>query len=1007
MSERLLALLDEFGLSEYYAALAAENVTPEDLPLLSDGDLAALGLPLGPRRRLQNAVQTSQPVQERRNLTVLFCDMIDSTAIAAKLDPEDLRARYRGFHDICAQVIETEEGYVAQRFGDGVLAYFGFPKALEDAAIRAVRAGLEIVTRMAELDVPGGKVAVRVGVASGLTVVEKSNASGDEKAEIATGATLTMAARLQALAGPGEVMISDATRQLLRSNFELRSIGPTQLKGFPELEEVWQAIGLVTAPMTAPNSQPLLGRDRECAALLARLKACDEESSDAVLLEGEPGIGKSRLLQELRERAPPDVDVLTLHCARYRHKAALHAITDWLETIEGQTRLLNANSADAELLARILGKEPASETLDAAELQAEMLEALVRLLLPTRGRTGLLVVEDLHWADSETLDLLERLREESKAALMILASTRPQAERLPAGFDRIALAPLSAQDTQALIADQDRAAGLPESVRLKIVERAGGVPLFVEELTRAVVESPGVGEMAVPLTLQDTLMARLDRLSTGKLVAQICALIGHSFSMELLETCADMTVSVLKRGLAELIGANLLVAGPGGFNFRHGLVRDVAYGSLVRSERRKLHARVAEVLVKAFPQQVEAQPEQVADHFVQAQNFASAEPYWERAAELALSKAAPSTAIVYFGNALEALAREAATPERDDREVALRIRLNMPLTVMTGFASSETDANLAALAALFETRAPSEAVLQLLWSRSMAALVTADLVSARETSVQLARAATRAKVPNAVRLPDRMLGYVSMLEGELDQAEAHFEKVLDGYAPRAFDSILSGHPFDMLAATLSQHAILMALKNQPTAVDTDQAVALARLDAFQNPATAFQVLVHLTIARIELGDYEGVVPLLKLLRELVDSEQITPLYIEIWEGWLSARSGALDAGLAAMAAAEKRDTQYPLWVPRATLLRVELLVAAERRDEALELLAVCDSEIERLGHRYLRAEAMRMRALCHAQSGDGAVSAMLRAASKIAVDQGAVRFQLNAEADLRRLEFEP
>ena len=372
-----------------------------------------------------------------------------------------------------------------------------------------------------------------------------------------------------------------------------------------------------------------------------------------------------------------------------------------------------------------------------------------------------------------------------------------------------------------------------------------------------------------------------------------------------------------------------------------------------------------------------------------------------------MSQAAPISAISYCTRALDLLAAVPASAERDAREYNLRIRLNTPLTVTSGFASVHTEENLSRMAELFENTEPTEGALQLLWSRAMSALVRADLVTAKTTALHMRRATERVGLPNARRMPERILGYVAMLEGELDAAETYFGRVLADYAPERFDPILPGHPFDVLAATLSQRSILRALRDERDAVDEDQARALVRARALGSPATLFQVLVHLCLARFELGDHDEVLPLLRELREVVDRNEIAPLYTEIWEGWAKAHSGALDQGLEAMARAREHGTQYRLWRPNGEMLRAELLAGAGRHSEALAVLDECDADIAELGHHYLLAEAKRRRAASLIALGapEAETEALLREAVGIASRQNARRFELAARQDLTRLRL--
>ncbi len=870
-------------------------------------------------------------------------------------------------------------------------------------------------------------MSVRVGIASGLTVIEEAR-TGPGTHDVATGATLALAARLQVLAEPGQVLVSDATRPLLRNAFDLQHLGQKSLKGFAGTEAVWLAREPARPRRllagAGDSSTTLFGREAEAADLLAAWRDCLGGTGRAFILEGEAGIGKTRLVAKLCDAVLPDGDVLALECSSYRHGAAFHPVTDWVNAVTEHSQgpelgarlstLAGVSRETLPLLTAIMGQalEDSEQKADALERQNAIIEAVVELLSPQAGRARVLVFEDTHWADDATLEVLARLADRAREVpLLVVATTRPDVAQRDwsGGYRKVALGPLRPEATRDMITALSAPENLPETVKRTVAERSGGVPFFVEELTRAVVEARWGGDTtAVPITLQDTLMARLDRLASGKPVAQIGALLGRSFSFELLAACSDLPEARLKAGLSELVAGNLVQPAPGvggEYVFRHALVRDVAYGSLLHSSRVSLHGRAARIYETHFPELAKAQPERVAHHYGEAGEFRPAALHWERAAELAVSQAAPDSAIDYFNRAVALLKRLPDSAARNELEVRLRTRLNMPLTMTTGFASAATEENVSRMAELCSITEPSEGALQLLWSRCMAALVRADLVTAKTTALSMRGAVERARLPNVSRMPDRILGYVAMLEGDLDAADGHFERVLAGYAPEALDPILPGHPFDVLASSVSQRAILMALRDRPQAVDKDHSRALARARALDSPATLFQVLVHLCIAHFELGDVDRLRPLLSELREVVDRNQIAPLYIELWEGWLQAHDGDLDEGLARMARARKEGTQYPLWTPKALMLRAELLAEAHRHNDALRVLDTCDADILRLRHTYLVADAMRLRASCLGALGapEAEVTGLLGEATEIARRQGAWRFERIAQRTLQRL----
>ncbi|GGB10743.1 ATP-binding protein [Allosediminivita pacifica] len=1046
-SEALRRFLAGLGLEDYAEALGAERIEPEDLPLLSDEDLRSLGLPLGPRRRLQRALTEQPPAppvapqgpaaperpamsvpdQERRNLTILFCDMANSTSAAVALDPEDLRTRFRTFRAACTAAIEAEEGFAAHRLGDGIMAYFGYPAASEDAAICAVRAGHEIVARVGRLEAPGGRMSVRVGIATGLTVIEDFRDSMVERDEIATGATLALASRMQSMAEPGQVLLADTTRRLLRDQFALRSLGHQKLKGFSEPEEVWLSEGprAGTTPGQGPEHDRMVGRRAERDRLLKAWEACRAGVGGAIVIEGDAGVGKSRLLAEVAQAGRETGSLISLQCQRHRHGATLHPVTDWLEKaardVEGGLAALPGVTPEtAPLLGTLMGGEtglPPPPADDPRPLQDSILAAVTSLLSTpppdAAAPCRMVLVEDLHWADEATRTMLGRLVERvSDEPVLLVGTARPKSGySAPEGVETIGLSPLPPEATEALIARQTGAEALTPGLRRVIAERSGGVPLFAEELTRAMLESPANGS-EVPFTLQDTLMARLDRLGHGKPLAQLGALFGREFSHELLAACTDMDGETLQQGLAALTDSDLVAVSDNGgriYTFRHSLIRDVAYDSMLRTRRINLHRLVAGVIGERFPQLARSQPERQAHHYTEAGDFGQAVPHWEQAAELALTKGSSEAAAEYFGTALSLLERTPSSAQRTETEITLRVRLNMALTVTTGFSSAATEENLARLETLYDELKPDPAALQLLWSNAMSALVKSDLVRARSATLQLERLSRQASLPNATRLPDRLLGYISLLEGETEQAEAFFGRVFDGYAPDGPDPILQGHPFDVLAASLSQYAILKALRDDPAAVEDCQRRAMQRLESFDSPATTFQVLVHLCVARFEMEDHDRVPPLVAGLREVVDKNGIVPLYVEIWEGWLQARAGDLEGGLHAMEVAQTQRQQYGLWMPGCTLLRVRLLADAGRHDAALELLNRCDTEIARYRHAYLRPEALRRRALSRRAQGAPAIEVrdLLERAAGSARRQGMLRFERLAREALSGLRSAP
>ena len=1034
----LKAFLEKVGLLEHFNAFVSERIELRDLMQLSEAELITLGLPLGHRRRLQQAIGEIEqerlvPQMERRNLTVLFCDMVNSTAVASILDPEELHALYRAFRDSCVKAIEAEGGFVAHKLGDGLMAHFGFPHAMEDAAVRAVRAGLGIVSRVDAMTPVGDfEVDVRVGIASGMTVIENFGVRGITQDEAVTGATLALAARIQALAPPGGIVVSNITRRLLGDTFALDKMGERAIKGFPDKQSLW-LVKKIASPerdrrLETKKAKKLVDRVAELSVLLDAWQRCREGKGATIIVRGEAGIGKSRIITELMNRSAGTGDITILQCSRYAQGAAFQPIMDWLKAGADSRNIGGGNSSvrlpgvppeSAELLEpifNVINTGAASDDVT-LERQQEIIGILVDLLAPAAANptaaARLICVEDAQWVDEATLVVLNQLATRTVSSpLLLVITSRPDMDRLPEGpgVRCLSLGPLSTESTRALVKLQSRAEDLAEPLIGNIVQRSSGIPLFIEELTRSVLESSDGHRLNVPISLQDTLMARLDRLKAGKHVAQIAAVLGSRFSWDVLTTCAGLPKSALRKGLNELLGASLVERiSETEYAFRHALLRDAAYLSLLRAHRIEFHRKVADVLEVEFPDIVTNSPEILAHHWTEAGEIDAALRYWERAAERNIARAAPTAALTCFESAIDLLLQMPPSSSRNRREVDLRLRLNMPLTIVQGFASPMTEANIKRLADLLEATEGSKAALQLLWSTCMSALVRSDLVPAKTTALHLKRAATRADLPNAQRTPDRMLGYIAMLEGELDIAERHFAWVLEGYLPSGFDPIMPGHPFDVLASSLAQRAIIMALRNRSEVVDSDQARALQRARALQNTATTFQVLVHLCIARIEMDDVDALVPLLEELRDLVNRNEITPLYADIWDAWLRGRAGDLDTALNDMAEARSNGQQYQLWLPRTFLMQADLLIGAARWDEALGLIDECDNQIARFRHSYLLAASKRRRASCIAALGGKAceVKALLSEAVAISRMQGAERFEIEATRDLDRWQRNP
>ena len=656
--------LRSLGLGKYEATFRDNEIDSDILHELTESDLEKLGLPLGPRKRLLKAIvglgaaatapstatlRLDADAAERRHLTVMFIDLVGSTALSAKLDPEDLRSIIGAYHRCCAELVERNGGFVARYMGDGVLAYFGYPRAHEHDAERAVRAGLALVEAVPKLDsAAGSPLQVRVGIATGLVVV--GDLIGKEEDEI-VGDTPNLASRLQALAEPNTVVIADGTRKLLANLFELEDLGVKDLKGIgparafaalrgSSAESRFEA--LHTAGLTA-----LVGREEESQLLLRRWFRAKTGEGQVVLLSGEAGIGKSRLTAALLERLAAEPHKrLRYFCSPQHTDSALYPIIGQMERAAGLAHddkpkarldkldalLAQTSTQDAALFAEMLslpndGRYPALELTPEQRRQRTLDALILQVQALTRSSPVLMIVEDAHWIDPTSLEVFGRTVDQIKTLPVLLIVTfRPEFNAPWVGQSHVTsvmLNRLGEREAATIIARLVGNKELPADMMAEIVERTDGIPLFVEELTKAVLEaeserdgrrivtavpSPG---LAVPGSLHASLMARLDRLGPAKELAQIGAAIGREFSHALLASLVRKPEAELGSALDRLIAAGLLfrqgVPPHARYLFKHVLVQDVAYSSLLRSKRHQLHAEIAGILESQFPETVNSQ----------------------------------------------------------------------------------------------------------------------------------------------------------------------------------------------------------------------------------------------------------------------------------------------------------------------------------------------------------------------------------------------------------------
>ena len=857
------AWLRGLGLGQYEATFRENEIEADVLPELTDTDLEKIGVPLGPRKRILKAIanlggaargsgeasQSAPPpavdAAERRQLTVMFCDLVGSTAMSARLDPEDMRGIIGAYHECCATLITTNGGFVAKYMGDGVLAFFGYPHAHEHDAERAVRAGLAIVEAAPKLEtLVAAPLHVRVGIATEIVVVGELLGSGEAQERSVVGDTPNLAARLQGIAQPDNVVIAEGTRKLLGDLFELSDLGPQELKGvagptqaFAALRENAQESRFEA--LHAAGLTTLVGRDEEVELLLRRWTKAKSGEGQVVLLSGEAGIGKSRLTATLLERLACEPHTrLRYFCSPQRADSALHPIIGHMERAanlargeDAKTKLdkLDALLArggtsreDAALFAEMLslpndGRYPASE-LTPPQRRQKTMEALIgQIEAISRETPVLMIFEDAHWADPSSLEVFGRLADRIDALRVLLFVTfRPEFAAPWIGRPNVAaltINRLTQHEVETLI---DRVVGsrqLPADIRKDIVERADGVPLFVEEMTKAVLEAGGetaAGRtvaavpppaLAVPASLHASLLARLDRLGPAKEVAQIGAALGREFSYELLSAVARRSDEQLRSALDQLTEAGLVFcrgAVPrADLMFKHALVQDTAYSTLLHSQRRQLHARVGTALEELFPEIAETQPEIPAYHFTEAGLAAEAIGYWRRAGERAIKRSANREAIMHLTRGIGLVKTLAEGPQRDEQELILQVLLAVPLMASKGYASVEAEPVVSrAIELCRRVSSDSHDHFRATSRLALLYMVRGELRIGQEFVDHCLRLAERMQDPQVLGYSHSLVGIYLFWFAELTAARDHLERGVALYDPDRDRSAAAVYGYD-------------------------------------------------------------------------------------------------------------------------------------------------------------------------------------------------------------------
>jgi class 3 adenylate cyclase/predicted ATPase len=685
------------------------------------------------------------PDAERRHITVIFCDLVESTQLSRRLDLEDLREVVRAYQRACSEVITRFDGHIAQLLGDGLLVYFGYPHAHEDDAQRAVRTGLGILAAMGDLNTrlqqgKGIQLAVRIGIHTGLVVVGAMGGQGRQE-QLALGEVPNVASRLQGLAEPNTVLISADTYCLIQGYFECRELGTQALRGVSQPIAIYQVVqeSGVQSRLDIASTRgltPLVGREQDVALLLERWEHAKAGHGQIVLLTGEGGIGKSRLVQVVKEHVVSEPHTLwECRSSPYFQNTALYPLTDFfqralqwqpedtpnekLEKLAEQLRQYRLPEAETmPLLAPLLSLALPEDrypplNLSPQRQRQKTLETILAIMLEQAEREPVLfILEDLHWTDPTTLEFLGLLVEQvPTAALYMLLTCRPEFQ--PAWHHRSFLSEvtvnhLSRQQIEQMATHVAGGKALPADIIQQLVDKTDGVPLYVEEMSKALLESGHLKAvdghyeltgtlpaLAIPATLHDSLMARLDRLMTAKVIAQLGATIGRQFSYALLQAVSQGDEATLHTDLSRLVEAEIVyqrgLPPQATYTFKHALIQDAAYASLLKSTRQQYHQRIAQTLAAHFPETAQMQPELLAHHYTEAGRHAQAVGYWQQAGEHAVQRSAHAEAIAHLNQGLALLTTLPETRERTQQELALQLLLSSSLMVTKGNPAPETE----------------------------------------------------------------------------------------------------------------------------------------------------------------------------------------------------------------------------------------------------------------------------------------------------------------------------
>jgi class 3 adenylate cyclase/tetratricopeptide (TPR) repeat protein len=1048
-------------LEQYADAFEANDIDLDILPDLTELDLERLGVTLGNRRRLLKAItarieasdeiasqatQVSSGDAERRQVTVMFCDLVGSTALSRAIDPELLGPLIRRYQDAAAGAAGRFGGFVAKFMGDGILVYFGFPQAFEDAAERAVRAAVAILAEIGGIArADGESLQARIGIATGLVVVGEIIGVGAAREHSIVGETPNLAARLQSLAAPDTIIISEATQRLLGGLFELEATGEHELKGFSRPVSAWRVLGEAAvqsrfAASRTHGNLPLIGRAHEMGLLLDRWRLACQGEGQIVTVLGEAGIGKSHLIEAVQATlvGAPHVRI-HLQCSPYHGDSALYPIIQHLgrtarfapadspsARIEKLTALFAHRAAtDATaipLLAELLSVPLADAKPTQSLTPAQRKEATIALLVDEIVRLGdtepvFLVLEDAHWIDATTVELMTRLADSiGPASLLTIVTARPDFS--PPWLTRphatlLTVGRLGRAECAQLVAGVAASQGLSAEIVAAIVAKTDGVPLFVEELTKSLLESAGDDGAAVPATLKDSLMARLDHLGEAREVAQIAAVIGRQFTFALLDAVAPKNEAELEAALVKLIAAGIVFPEGRGFersfSFKHALMRDAAYESLLLSRRRDWHERIARAVEERFPETAASEPELLAHHFGEAGLAGPACDYRMRAGDRALSRSAYKEAVAHFSAGLKATDILPDPTERMRRQLDFLLKLGPALTVVQGARSAEVEDTYRLAAEVAERLGDGTGSYKAKWGLWLHANLGRKTALARDRARELVVLAERSGDDDLLLEAYHCRWSTSFFRGDVAASLGDGRIGTNTYditRHRHLGEAFGGHDPGVCAHVVSAMALQMSGDSEQAKESVTRGLALA--EVLDHPSSLAHALMNSGMSYGLVTDREATLAVARRLTAL--TEKYGLLQYRAGSLLLTAWATAIDLGPAEAARLIDAEVDHATAVgpvPQYFLgLAGEVLLAAGRPADGLAHLDRAIAAIDEPGVGFYLPEIYRLRGACllalDRDSKDEARRAF-EAARDTAKRQGAVIFERRADASLAEI----